>query len=676
MKVKDAELVISDWVGKVELRIAHRGTIDTIKWIKLSRLCYTRYLAGQPFTQQPDPCISIKENGLPRCGLLTTLMESKEVSVIRLVNTLLLISRLLPGTKDPDLSSVIAPSTSVNCELFHNEIKAVIKDKKWSFPIPLWNGVHLSTKAGPNSQAMMGSLTDISLLTEEMLSAMSTLTGGKVISVIENLRSLSLPAWNKYFDIKPKGLLSKLSIVKDKEAKCRIIAIIDYWSQSSLRPLSLAIFSLLKKIKNDCTYDQSKFRACLPKHGPYYSYDLTAATDRFPVEFQRIVVAELVQNEEYANAWKSLISNRDFYVPWDAGTVKYSCGQPMGAYSSWAVFTISHHITVAIAAKRCGLHNFKDYALLGDDIVIANTAVAQEYTQILGSLGVSISDVKSHVSDDTYEFAKRWIHKGEEVTGAPMSLIVGKVKPKWFDLVRFIQDVETRWLHKSYTLASRGLFAEMFTKLGVTKGYSLKLASKAYIFHQFPLATDSPSRLMEKSIFLTDYYFKGDLGCSRQVFSKKVLWAWLGFGKSKLVSTAIKKSVQGANDLLSKVASIPDLFPEGLDSQSILMDIVPVAVARRNTMDLQLTLDKIKAFISSGRGRSITLDPSQYHLGMIPEDILSTKPSQLELYANVTVLYNAKRIALAIMKDRELAALPDSDDNRNPWKNFQKVMST
>jgi hypothetical protein len=55
----------------------------------------------------------------------------------------------------------------------------------------------------------------------------------------------------------------------------------------------------------------------------------------------------------------------------------------------------------------CGISNFKDYILLGDDIVIKNDKVASKYIKIMTRLGVDISLHKTHVSKDTYEFAKR-----------------------------------------------------------------------------------------------------------------------------------------------------------------------------------------------------------------------------------------------------------------------------
>lgn len=49
------------------------------------------------------------------------------------------------------------------------------------------------------------------------------------------------------------------------------------------------------------------------------------------------------------------------------------------------------------------------YALLGDDIVIGDKEVAILYLECLRDLGVGVSDLKTHVSDSLFEFAKRLI---------------------------------------------------------------------------------------------------------------------------------------------------------------------------------------------------------------------------------------------------------------------------
>jgi hypothetical protein len=79
----------------------------------------------------------------------------------------------------------------------------------------------------------------------------------------------------------------------------------------------------------------------------------------------------------------------------------------MGSYSSWIAFTLSHHLVVHYSAHLCGLSNFNQYIILGDDIVIKHDAVAKKYIEIIGKLGVELSLAKTHMSFDTYEFAKR-----------------------------------------------------------------------------------------------------------------------------------------------------------------------------------------------------------------------------------------------------------------------------
>jgi len=62
---------------------------------------------------------------------------------------------------------------------------------------------------------------------------------------------------------------------------------------------------------------------------------------------------------------------------------------------------------VYYCARLNGLDNFNQYMILGDDIVIKHDKIAETYIKVIESLGVGISVSKTHVSFDTYEFAKR-----------------------------------------------------------------------------------------------------------------------------------------------------------------------------------------------------------------------------------------------------------------------------
>lgn len=79
----------------------------------------------------------------------------------------------------------------------------------------------------------------------------------------------------------------------------------------------------------------------------------------------------------------------------------------MGAYSSWAMLALSHHVILHYSAHLVGEYNFKNYCILGDDIVINNDKVAAKYLSVMEHLGVSINLAKSVISYDFTEFAKK-----------------------------------------------------------------------------------------------------------------------------------------------------------------------------------------------------------------------------------------------------------------------------
>jgi hypothetical protein len=79
----------------------------------------------------------------------------------------------------------------------------------------------------------------------------------------------------------------------------------------------------------------------------------------------------------------------------------------MGAYSSFAMLAMTHHTIIRYAALKADIHDFRSYAVLGDDVVIANDDVASYYLEIMNDLGVSINLSKSIISTDIAEFAKK-----------------------------------------------------------------------------------------------------------------------------------------------------------------------------------------------------------------------------------------------------------------------------
>jgi len=71
----------------------------------------------------------------------------------------------------------------------------------------------------------------------------------------------------------------------------------------------------------------------------------------------------------------------------------------MGAKSSFHMMALFHHSVIQWAAFRTGCQEwFQFYAIVGDDVVIADPKVAREYLIIMDQLGVSVGLHKSLVS--------------------------------------------------------------------------------------------------------------------------------------------------------------------------------------------------------------------------------------------------------------------------------------
>lgn len=145
---------------------------------------------------------------------------------------------------------------------------------------------HYSSKRGPNGHAMWGFLRDACALPESLLHSIEVLAGPDLGEKIRKLRVLP-ERFQGVFPV-PDGndKIRKVVGIPDKEGKTRVIAILDYFSQTSLKPFHEFLFGLLRKIPQDCTFDQGCFVEGISKwvNPVYYSVDLTAATDRFPID--------------------------------------------------------------------------------------------------------------------------------------------------------------------------------------------------------------------------------------------------------------------------------------------------------------------------------------------------------------------------------------------------------
>jgi hypothetical protein len=98
-------------------------------------------------------------------------------------------------------------------------------------------------------------------LPKKLRESIGIVGGKKMETYLHNLEE-GAGFLSKFFvSLTTKGdIFRKLSSFSDKEGKTRVIAILDYFSQSVLKPLHLYLFNFLKKIDQDCTFDQNSFK--------------------------------------------------------------------------------------------------------------------------------------------------------------------------------------------------------------------------------------------------------------------------------------------------------------------------------------------------------------------------------------------------------------------------------
>jgi hypothetical protein len=380
--------------------------------------------------------------------------------VVRTVLTVLSMYRVLNFVSKPNLATITDPFNGISPLLDINELGEVLK----LFPRLNIKGIvwSLSESSGPNGPRATWFAGSDALAFIENPRQWFFLIGFMIINRqflsmawLFMIQLTSIPGMVVLIAIKGlKVVPSKLgrlsALNKDGAGKRRIIAITDFWTQLVFKPLHLAIFSILKLIEQDGTFDQFKpvEQWILPRVRlgfPAFSFDLSAATDRLPLAMQQQILT-LLFGKWFGKCWAGLL-DRDWWF--QGNPVRYAVGQPIGALSSWAMLAFSHHVIVQLAAMRAGWTTwFPHYALLGDDLVIADEAVAGHYQALMRHLGVPINLSKSIISEvGLVEFAKRWVSgtRGELSAVGP-GLLLAVLRNLYLYPVLILHLFERSWI--------------------------------------------------------------------------------------------------------------------------------------------------------------------------------------------------------------------------------------
>lgn len=520
----------------------NHGAVATVKWLKASLVALQKELGQDRLVSLQQLGTAAPYSGL-RGGLPSIIPTHSRVKIrrgdpreIRFWTGLFNLYRILQIPGELKISTITAPFTgdAVFLEKCKDDAKSVFEDFFGFLPEIKQirskhlnpTGFYLSRASSPsNVKSMQGIFTDAFLLSHAYkplfkiiglyLQAVSSHIDPffeinhfdsllkRIVATIKSynqfssnyneglIKGTSFRIGSMGLALKPslaqhgfdmfKGQgLSQFALKIEAAGKIRLFALVDSITQSVLAPLHDTLYSLLRFIPNDGTFDQdASVRRSMEKatkSNCAYSFDLTAATDRLPASLTAVIIQSIVR-KPIADLWLGILTDRDFWFNGavaskykvSPGPYRYAVGQPMGALSSWAGLAVTHHWIVQKAAFN--VYNSRtwntQYEILGDDLVIFDRLIADEYLKIMTGLGCEINMFKSIVSHNrpVFEFAKRTCWGDKIVSG----ISIAQIRAGWNVAGRVNNALS---FVKSGLITSRSLLSMALSRYTFTNGQS------------------------------------------------------------------------------------------------------------------------------------------------------------------------------------------------------------
>jgi len=360
---------------RIEYLIKVSGPTFVVQYLKESTRIVQKFVAGQPCSQSEGVLVSLIK-GLPKWipGPLRIKIRNNDPVTIRAVLSVLTLYKILDCKPKLKINSITDPFTGFSRTINPLKLAAVAE---W-FPKGTFSKSHtiISVNAGPNHKKAFLSLpADAYALARKprVLLGLGVLAQYFDKSNIYQTLKEEITMVNTLFLDSSKNkafILGKLSFLLESAGKVRVVAILDGWTQMILSGLHDTVSTILKEIPQDGTFDQGKPIDLLSKQESIvYSFDLSSATDRLPIDLQRQVISLFstlikdckISNKEWSNiseAWVTVLTERAYKCldpKFNLDTfVKYAVGQPMGCLSSFNMLALTHHFIVQVAAFNCG----------------------------------------------------------------------------------------------------------------------------------------------------------------------------------------------------------------------------------------------------------------------------------------------------------------------------------
>lgn len=406
---------VSQWVSQ-------SGPEWTVRRLKLLKTGLMKRIAGETYNLPYVATRKDAQGAVPKgaFGLLwNTVLVSDVASISRALNCMMVYSNFYAENVTPS-----------QWEKFHNSMTRppadaeTVKGVVDSLCIPKWMRVDGATELERVEQFVVRKGYAPKYVSDAIEQFVESDTGMALWEEFPQYKhafsTIASPiesriGWDDMFNYHPKldsrvtkDPVGTLGLTQEPGFKLRVFANPNICHQLAMSRLKRQLFSLLRGVNWDCTYDQSRgtdwVQGQLNQGRKIWSVDLSDATNNFPLEIQLEILRKIGVLEEDVQLFQRLAR-----APWknphgaSRQMLRWTVGQPLGLGPSFAAFALSHGLLVHSLARNFRVTD--SFRVLGDDIVISDERVASAYMDVMQRLGIPVSMDKTISSNGFAEFA-------------------------------------------------------------------------------------------------------------------------------------------------------------------------------------------------------------------------------------------------------------------------------
>jgi hypothetical protein len=242
-----------------------------------------------------------------------------------------------------------------------------------------------------------------------------------ITRAINNRKRLLKTGPEIYSEYNEPVVSGKIAFIQERGGKLRAVANPFRPFQAALTPFSLYLMSVLQDQPWDCTFNQEDgiqfVQESLSMGHTCFCVDLSDATNNFPLNLQIKVLKKMLRKassladpvKDGLILFEKLSRGRwfDKNNP-NSNYTRWTKGQPLGLYPSFFAFALTHGLLLKNLSIGLGITE-NSFRVLGDDVVIINKRLYEDYVSSLTRMGCPISMDKTIVSSSVAEFAGKII---------------------------------------------------------------------------------------------------------------------------------------------------------------------------------------------------------------------------------------------------------------------------